>query len=238
MGVFDPKQVSTQQHLDIEDIRDDLVVLKNGKVSLVIETTSLNFDLLSNIEQDMSITTFAGLLNSLHFPIQIVINTQQTDISKYLNLIEEYKRKVSNPALVHQVSIYQDFIHNLTGSTQILNKRFYAIIPSLTTNAIKTSFWKQLFGERERIVNVRQIVEKAKLELHPKRDHLIKQFANMGLAARQVKSEELIKLYYSIYEPDKMGLDVINIRENSISGAVVMLGEDGVSQQRPEAIKS
>jgi hypothetical protein len=221
MGLFDTKQISTQEHLDIEDIRDDLVILKTGKVSLVIETTSLNFDLLANNEQDARIFTFAGLLNSLNFPIQIVIRTQQTDTSKYLNLLNEYKQRVASEPLRQQVSIYQEFIGNLTATTQILNKRFYAIIPTTTIAPVQTSQLKQLFGKEEKIINIKEVMEKAIVELQPKRDHLLKQFANMGLVARQLKNDELIKLYYSIYEPDKVGLEVLNIREDNIEGAVV-----------------
>jgi len=105
MGIFDPKKISTQQHLDIEDIRDDLVVLKSGRVSLVIETTSLNFDLLDNAEQDARIGAFAAYLNSIRFPIQIVIRTQRTDIVKYLKLLEKYKYKTTSEAIANQVSI-------------------------------------------------------------------------------------------------------------------------------------
>lgn len=240
MSVFDPKQISTQDHLDIEDIRDNLVVLKNGKVSVVIETTSLNFDLLSGIEQDTSIGSFAGLLNSLNFPIQIVIRTQRTDISKYLTLLDQYKQTVANNnPLTQQISIYQEFINSLTASTQILNKRFYAVIPSTTTAAIKTPYVKQLLGQREKIINIQQVVEKAKVELQPKRDHLIKQFANMGLAAKQLTNEELIKLYYAIYEPDKLGVEMLNLREDSISGAVVSSEGGEVSQpEQGQSVKS
>lgn len=222
MGLLDPKKVSTQDHLDIEDIRDDLVVLKNGKVSLVLETTSLNFDLLADREQDTRIYTFAGLLNSLKFPIQIVIRTQQTDVSKYMGLLDSYRQKVGGSPLQQQVQIYQDFISKLTSNTQILNKRFYAIIPTITSvPVVKSNPIKTIFGVSERIVNVKDLVEKAKIELAPKRDHLIKQFDGMGLLAQQLKNEELIKLYYSIYEPDKSGLEVMHVRENEITGAVV-----------------
>ncbi len=221
MGIFDPRQVSTQDHLDIEDIREDFVILKTGIVSIVVETTSVNFDLLAGQEQDSRIFTFAGLLNSLTFPIQIVIRTQQTDISKYLVLLEDYKRKVASSPLQQQVSIYQDFIKNLTATTQILNKRFYVIVPTVTIAAVKTSSWKQIFGKEERIVNTAEVIDKAKVELAPKRDHIIKELSNMGLAARQLRNDELIKLYYSIYEPDKVGLEVLNIREDELTGAIV-----------------
>lgn len=222
MAFLDPKQVSTQDHLDIDDIRDNLVILKSGKVSAIIETTSLNFDLLANNEQDARIYTFAGLLNSLNFPIQIVIRTQQTDASKYLKLLEEYKQRVSSEALGSQVSIYQEFITNLTQNTVILNKRFYIVVPTITLLQVeKTNPIKTFFGKDETVVNIRDIVEKAQVELGPKVAHIIKDLANMGLAAKQMTNDELIKLYYSVYEPDKIGLEVISLRDDQISGAVV-----------------
>lgn len=221
MGILDAKQVSTQAHLDIEDIRDDLVVLKNGKVSLVLETTSLNFDLLSDREQDSRIYTFAGLLNSLTFPIQIVISTQRTDSSKYLSLLDTYKQRVANEPLRAQVGIYQEFISNLTQTTQILNKRFLAIIPTTQLAVVETNMWKQIFGKPQKLINIDKIIEKGKAELYPKRDHMIKQFNNMGLAAKQLANDDLIKLYYGQYEPDKLGMEVLNIREDVIAGAVI-----------------
>lgn len=221
MGVFDPKKISTQEHLDIEDIRDDLVVLKTGKVSLVIETTSLNFDLLDSKEQDAKIYGFAAFLNSIRFPIQIVIRTQRTDIAKYIGLLEEYKKKSGSQDIMNQVSIYQDFINNLTEATQILDKRFFTVIPTTISTEVDTNSLKQLFGKQKRIVNVGQIVEKAKDELYPKRDAIIKQYANMGVAARQLTTDELIKLYYSVYEPDKSGIEVLNIRESDVETGLV-----------------
>jgi len=221
MGIFDAKKISTQEHLDIEDIRDDLVVLKTGKVSLVIETTSLNFDLLDSKEQDAKIYGFASFLNSIRLPIQIVIRTQRTDIAKYIGLLEDYKKKSGSESIMKQVSIYQDFINNLTEATQILDKRFFTVIPTTITTEVDTNFLKQVFGREKRIVNVQQIVQKAKDELYPKRDAIIKQYANMGVAARQLATDELIKLYYSVYEPDKSGIEVLNIRENDVEAGLV-----------------
>jgi len=221
MGAFDAKKISTQQHLDIEDIRDGLVVLKNGKVSCVIETTSLNFDLLDSKEQDAKIFSFASFLNSIRFPIQIVIRTQRTDIAKYIGLLESYKNKSGSEDISRQVSIYQDFISNLTEATQILDKRFFTVIPTTLNIEVSSNWLKQLFGGTKKIINISQVVEKAKEELYPKRDAIIKQFANMGVAARQLTSDELIKLYYSVYEPDKSGIEVLNIRENDLEAGLV-----------------
>ncbi|MCA9380868.1 hypothetical protein KC678_01245 [Candidatus Dojkabacteria bacterium] len=221
MGVFDAKKISTQQHLDVEDIRDNLVVLKNGKVAVIIETTSLNFDLLDPKEQDARIGSFAAFLNSITFAIQIVIRTQRTDIAKYLKLLDKYKSKTTSDAIVNQVSIYQEFINNLTQSTQVLDKRFYTIIPTSRLPIITTGWLKQLLGKQKRIVNISELLIKAKEELYPKRDHILKQFSNLGIAARQLQNDELIKLYYSMYEPDRSGMEILNIREEDVERGII-----------------
>ncbi len=226
MGIFDPKKLSTQSHLDIEDIRDDLVILKNGKVSLVVETTSLNFELLDPREQDARIGSFAAFLNSITFPIQIVMRTQRTDIAKYIKLLESFKQKQTSEYVINQVSIYQDFIKNLTQSTQVLDKRFYTVIPSVRMPVITTSWVKQLLGKQKRIVNIMQLIQKAKEELYPKRDHIIKQYSNLGIVAKQLTNDDLIKLYYTVYEPDQTGIDIRNIRESDIETGVISRGEE------------
>lgn len=221
MGIFDPKRMSTQEHLDIADIKDDMVVLKNGKVSIVVETSSLNFDLLDGPEQDAKIGSFAAFLNAINFPVQIVIKTQRTDIAGYLKLLDSYKAKLTSEAITTQVSLYQDFINNLTQTTQILDKRFYTVIPSIRLPQIKSNWFKDTFGTAERIQSVTKIVEKAKEELYPKRDSIIKQYESMGVAAKQLTNDELIKLYYSVYEPDKLGLEVLNLRDTDVEAGLV-----------------
>lgn len=221
MGIFDAKKISTQEHLDIEDIRDDLVVLKNGRVSVVIETSSLNFDLLDVKEQDAKIGAFAAFLNSIRFPIQIVIQTQRTDIAKYIKLLDSYKSKVGSEAITKQVNIYQDFIKNLTESTQILDKRFFTVIPSQKLPIVTTSWLRQVFGKQKRIINVSELLVKAKEELIPKRDHIMKQYGNLGVSAKQLTNDELIKLFYAVYEPDKKGIEVLDISEADLKRGVV-----------------
>jgi hypothetical protein len=214
-------QISTQEHLDIEDIREDLVVLKSGSVALVIATNALNFELLAQAEQDANIYSFANLLNSINFPIQIVIRTVSTDISKYVEQLESYKQTVVNSPLAAQVDIYKTFITNLTENTNILDKSFYLVIPTKAFDVVKTSAVRQIFGQKQKLVNIDRIVEQGKLELYPKRDHMFKQCSNMGLDAWQLKNDELIKLYYSIYEPDKTGSSKLGITSGDITSSMV-----------------
>lgn len=211
MGIFTPAQFSTQDHLEIEDIRDNIVILKDGSVSLVLETNALNFDLLSEEEQSIRITAFSGLLNSLNFQMQIVIKTERTDLSDYLERLRSYREKQISNALRKQIDIYMKFIHNLTFNREVLDKRFFVVIPEVITEVQRTSMIKQLFGKQAKITNKGNIIEKAKIKLHPKRDHLIKQFQRMGLVAKQLTTEELIRLYYSMYDPDKVGVDKLEL---------------------------
>jgi hypothetical protein len=221
MGIFTPTQVSTQEHLDIEDIRDDCVILKSGSVAVVIETSAVNFELLSSGEQDASIYTFANLLNSINFPIQIVLRTVITDISNYIEKLEGYRQTVSGTPLGSQVALYQDFISNLTENTNILDKRFYIVVPTMAFEIVKTSFIRQIFGQKKRIINVSSILKQARTELEPKRDHILKQLENMNLQARQLKTDELIKLYYGVYDPDKQGGSKLSITNEDITSGIV-----------------
>src|SRR3990167_9436445 len=120
---------STQAHLDIEDIRDDLLVLKNGNVVIVLQTNAVNFDLLSEQEQDAMIFAYSQMLNSLSFPIQILIRSKLMDISSYLQKLREAKHQQTNHALIAQMELYENFIKELIAKNNVLDKRFYVIIP-------------------------------------------------------------------------------------------------------------
>lgn len=222
MGIFGGGDIpSTQQHLDIEDIRDDLAILLDGTVSLVIETTSVNFDLLSEGEQDAKIYSFAGLLNSLNFHFQILVRTQRTDLTKYVDSLESMLQRQITPGLRRQMEIYIQFIRNLTVTNQVLDKRFFIILPSKTTAAVRTSALKQLFGKEEKIINADEVLEAAKKNLYPKRDHILKQLNRMGLFGRQLTTNELIKLFYGIYDSSRQGLEKLQINKGEYTSMVV-----------------
>src|SRR3990170_3816823 len=105
-----PKTASTQAHLDIENIIDDLVILKTGWVALVMSTTAVNFDLLSEAEQDATIYAYGAFLNSLSFPLEVLIRSKKADITSYFASLEEAESTQPNPNLKRQIQRYQDFI--------------------------------------------------------------------------------------------------------------------------------
>lgn len=217
----DKKLPSTQSHLDIEDIQSDLVLLKNGNIALVLETNSLNFELLAEEEQDARILSFAALLNALTFSIQIVIRTERTDVGAYLLKLGDAKQAQASPALQKQIDIYMRFIQNLTTKTEVLKKRFFVVVTtnfaSITTNQ---GFLGPLLGKPAK-PPMELSMKRATDYLYPKRDFLIKQFKTMGLTARQLKNSELIQLYYEIYDPDKVGVQRVALDEPGYTTGIV-----------------
>lgn len=213
---------TTQSHLDIEDIKNDLVILKNGSVSLIMETTALNFDLLSEEEQEARIHAFAALMNSLAFPIQIVLHTERTDVTKYIEKLRIVQAKQISNALKKQIEIYIKFVKNLTINNQVLDKRFFVVIPAMLGAIQRPSLMKSLLGKTsEVIIDIDKILNKAQLELYPKRDHVMRQFRKMGLGIRQLNTDDLIRLYYSLYDPDKIGWNRINISKSDYTASMV-----------------
>lgn len=197
-------KASTQEHLNIEDVRDDIVILKDGSCCLVLQTTAVNFNLLSEAEQDATIYAYAGLLNSLSFPIQIFIRSQKKDISSYLLLLRKQENKQKSSVLKKWIKQYQKFIEKTVKENEVLDKDFYLIIPfSLLelgiSQALKKGFAK---GKSQLPLPKEQILERAKTNLYPKRDHLIKQFNRLGLQAAQLTTKELIQLFFNIYNPE------------------------------------
>ncbi|KKT85107.1 MAG: hypothetical protein UW82_C0003G0025 [candidate division WWE3 bacterium GW2011_GWC2_44_9] len=204
-------KASTQEHLDIEDIRDDYVVLKTGGVVAVIQTTAVNFDLLSEIEQDAMIGAFAMLLNSLTFPIQVLVRSKRLDISKYIDLVYKVEQQQKDPLLKFQAEAYRKFVQDLIQTNDVLDKKFYVAIPSALTTAKELGsspldpIWR-LFGmhKRQTSVNVEQALKRANNELPPKIDHVIKEFNRIGVRSKRLGTQELVELFFDIYNPSSI----------------------------------
>jgi len=193
--------VSTQDHLDIDDIRDDLAVLKNGGAVAILQTNAVNFDLLSEAEQDAMIFAYASLLNSLTFPIQIIIRSKRMDISNYLKLLEAAKATTRNERLAEQIELYDKFIRDLVSKNQVLDKRFYIVVPYFA-GGISQIKPPSLFPKKSFVANKWQTLEKAKVNLAPKIAHIMKQLNRIGIKAKQLTTEELVELFYDLYNPE------------------------------------
>lgn len=201
---------STQDALEVRDIREDLVVTKSGSVAIVIQTSAINFDLLAEYEQDNKIYAFAGLLNSLNFPIQILIRTKRIDITTYVDYLKSQNEREMSDGLRKQLEIYTQFIQNLIVQNDVLDKNFFLVVPynpGLTLNDVgflkKNSKKTKEEEEKYQNMEIDQLVEKAKIYLYPKRDHILKQLSRMGLFGHQLNNTELLSEFYTIYNPEE-----------------------------------
>lgn len=201
-AVNPPIRASTQKFLGIEDIKDDLVILSDGSVALIIQTAAVNFGLLSEEEQDAIIFAFAAFLNSLSFPIQILITSRSMDISSYLDRIVEEEKKQSSAKIKEQLRKYYQFILSVVKENKVLEKNFYLVIPfSALELGVKGAF--PVFGKKKGGLPFPKdyIISRAKTALFPKRDHLLRQLNRIGLKGEQLNTQRLIELFYEIYNP-------------------------------------
>ena len=205
-----PISSSTQGYIDIEDIASDLVILKDGSACVVLEVSATNFGLLSEKEQDAIIFAYAQLLNSLTFAIQIIISSKQKDISDYINLLNSRLEKITSPLLKDQLVKYRDFVSSVVRQGNVLDKKFYVVIPfsSLELGAGTNIMSLGRKKDTAPAIPKEVILERALTNLSPKRDHLIRLFARIGLRARQLTSGELLQLFFDFYNRDQIGTHV------------------------------
>jgi len=197
-----PIRATTQQHLDVLDISDNLVLLKDGSVAMILQTSAVNFDLLSEKEQEAVIFSYGQLLNSLTFPIQILIRSHRKDVSNYLNLLKTQEDKTAPGKRKRQISQYRSFISKIVKEGNVLDKKFYCIIPFSRLELGLTASNPLTIKKPQTLpYDKKYILDKATTTLNPKRDHLLRQFARIGLSAKQLKSHELTQLLYNVYNP-------------------------------------
>lgn len=177
-------KTSTQNFTQIKDIKDDVVIFEKGQACMVVELNAVNFSLLSPQEQDAKIFAYAGFLNSLSFPVQIVIRSKKLDISSYLRLLDVEAQKTQNEILSEQIRKYRDFVANLVKVNIILDKKFYIVI---------------YFSYLEKVTSIGNFDETAKINLHSKASSLNSQLERLNLKARILHQEELTKLFYEFY---------------------------------------
>lgn len=201
---------STQDFLDIEDVASDIVILKDGSACLILEVAAINFGLFSDREQDATIYTYAQLLNSLTFSIQIVITSQRKDITDYITSLDAQVEKIASPLLRNQLAKYRDFVRSIVRQGNVLDKKFYISIPfSSLELGLGTGLKTIAPHSRPHLTLPKEdIIERATTNLIPKRDHLIRLLTRIGLRARQLTSPELLQLFFDLHNPDQFGTKV------------------------------
>jgi len=195
---------TTQDHLPFADVADGIIIYKDGGAAMILESTSLNFGLLSEREQEAVVAAYAALINSLSFSIQIVIRTQKKDITQYIQYINDAAKRTKTPKLSWLMESYRNFVLETTKKRNVLEKRFFIVIPFSPLELGVGQSFKVLAARSGPLPYTKNyLLKKAKIALMPKRDHLIRQGARLGLRLKQLSTEQIINLSYSVYNPLK-----------------------------------
>lgn len=227
----DPNTIhsTTQQFLDIYDITNDILILKDGSASLVLQVNAVNFGLLAEAEQDAIIYAYAGLLNSLNFPVQIVIHSETKDVSHYLQSLLDQEEATTSDNRKNQIRKYRTFVSDLIRERNVLDKKFYFVIPSSALELGLVSPQSVIPGVKTNQaiqLDRNLILDRALTNLYPKRDHLIAQFARIGLYARQLATQEIIHLFYNLYNPESAEGQTISNTQNYTTTVVEAMQGD------------
>jgi len=194
-------KASTQRFTEIIDIIDSVVILQGGNACLVIEVRASNFALLSKKEQDAKIYSYASLLNSLSFPIQIIVRNQRVDITSYLKILEDLEKQTKNETLATHIKLYRDFVHQMIKINVVLNKEFYIVI---TYSALEQGAGSAAKSTMKGNAASQAFAETARQALASKSDGLLSQLRRLALSARILEKDELVKLYYNIFNQDDL----------------------------------
>lgn len=198
-----------QEKIEIEEIKDGVVILKNKALRAVLMTSSVNFALKSTEEQDALTYQYQGFLNSLDFPIQISIISRKFDLSDYLFILEQKQKEQENELLRIQTTEYIDFIRGLTQLANIITETFFIIIPFSPIETKEMGFLEKLtsiFGaKKQKAVEAETSFQQLKSQLWQRVNYIISGSAAFGIRAVALNNQELIELYYSLYNPEAKG---------------------------------
>jgi hypothetical protein len=202
---------STQKYVDVEEVRDGVIVLKDGSLRAVLLVSSINFDLKATEEQDSVINGYQNFLNSLDFPIQIMVSSRKLNINPYLDYLKKKESQLTNELLSLQLAEYRNFIKNLTDVSSIMSKFFYIVVPFYPVENVKSGFFDRFFSTSNSQMSVarrRELFDTYKNQLWQRVDHISAGLGGTGVGIVPLKTEELIELLYNSYNP--------SIRNNTI----------------------
>lgn len=206
------KQPSTLRFVDVSEIRDGVILLRNGSIRAILGVSSINFDLKSTDEQEGIIAQFQGFLNSLDFPAQFLITSRRLNIQPYLQTLKKYESGQTNELLRMQISEYKDFVENLTQVSNIMSKRFYIVIPFFPIEANKKSFFDTLsavVNPQKTILYKQELFETYKNQLFQRVEHISAGLSGTGLRMILLNTEEVIELLHNSYNPNLFATNIL-----------------------------
>ncbi len=208
-----PNPISTQNMLQIAEIRDGIVIMNDGSFRSVVMLKSINFDLMSPQEREGVEAGYQAFLNSLYFPIQIFVRSQKVDIRPYIEKLDKIRTEHDNMLLALLMEDYIQYISELSVQTNIMDKTFYIVIPFFAKVDVQKAITQSknffsgltgIFGKKgnEHVVVNEKDLEDAKIELRNRVQAVIAGLQQCSVPGVPLDTQELIELYYDFYNPD------------------------------------
>jgi type IV secretory pathway VirB4 component len=200
-------QMSTQLFMDIAEIKDNVVVLKNGGLRAILQTSSINFNLKSEEEQNSIIYAYQNFLNSLDFPIQVVVQSRKLDVDKYIETVKEIGEEQPNVLLKEQTMEYCDYIQKLVEYADIMEKKFFVVVPyDPYRNRKQNAFAKFMssISSSDSVDAIRRRhreFEEMNKSLNERVNAVTGGLEGCNLRVAQLSTSQLIELFYNIYNP-------------------------------------
>ena len=196
-------QATSQQFLEIEQIREGVMILRNKALRGVIMVSSLNFALKSEEEQNAIIYQFQNFLNSLDFSIEIVVQSRRLNITGYLNKLKELEEAQENELLKIQTAEYQKFIRDLITGGAIMSKNFFVVVPFTLIEIPGMKAVKGVLGKQPTAILSEEQFQRAKTQLWQRMELVALGLRRCGLQCIPLNTSELIELFWSLYHPEE-----------------------------------
>ena len=195
----------TQKYLDVAEVKEDTIILKSGAIRTVLAVSAINFDLKSTEEQEAIISQYQNFLNSVDFPLQILINSRKLNMQNYLEYLTGKEKEQENELLRLQISEYKNFIEQLVSVSNIMEKNFFIIVPFSPIENKEKGFFKNIMSlanPQKNVLDKRENFETYRNQLFQRVDHVIAALSGIGLRIVPLKTEELIELLFDSYNPE------------------------------------
>ena len=195
---------ATQQYVDVAEVKEDVIILKNGSMRAVLAVSAINFELKATDEQEAIINQYQNFLNSVDFPLQILISSRKLNIDSYLDFLTIREKQQKTELMRMQISEYKNFVNQLVSMSDIMDKVFYLVVPfSPIENQEKNFFtnFSHILNPKKNILEKRENFETHKSQLYQRVDHLIAGLSGLGLRIAPLKTPELIELLFNSYNP-------------------------------------
>ncbi len=207
-----PSSSSTQRYVDVDALRDGVIVLKNGALRSIVLVSSINFELKSSVEQEAIIAQYQNFLNSLDFPVQIVVQSRRFNINPYLERLKGEEAQQTNELLRLQISEYREFIKNLNEVSNIVSKHFYIVVPFSSVESDSGGLFQKLTNifQQKRTANLHgEMFASFRSQLMQRVDHVMNGLSPIGLRGTVLGTEEVIELLYNSYNPSLFTTSII-----------------------------